>query len=91
LALFARALDETGSQPVQLIGCTVRHLDLEHGLLQVPASAKGKSGSARRPGVSVPITPALSRDLAASGQANGKAHRLFTRPLRARHPSGFAR
>jgi integrase len=90
LALLARALDETGNRPVQLLGLTLADLDAAHCLLHVPASAKGKPGSARRPAVSVPITPALARDLAAAAGADTQARRLFTRPLRVQTAGAFA-
>ena len=90
LALLARALDETGNRPVQLLGMTIADLDATHCLLHVPASAKGKPGSARRPAVSVPITPGLVRDLTTAALLDGKEQRLFTRPLKMQVPGTFA-
>jgi len=91
LVLLARALDETGSRPVQLLGATVNDLDMTSCMLHIAASAKGKPGSARRPGVSVPITPGLTRDLAAAAKANGVGGRLFTRPRVVMDPKEFGR
>jgi integrase len=90
LELLARTLDETGSRPIQLLGCTIRDLDQAHCLLHIPASAKGKPGSARRQGVSVPITSKLARDLAEAAKGDGALQRPFTRPLKTQTPGVFA-
>jgi hypothetical protein len=69
----------------------MRDLDVVHCLLHVPASAKGKPGSARRAGASVPITRGLVRDLATAAGTDGETpQRLFTRPLRTQTAGTFA-